>query len=122
MQQKKGRTTEKMSLSTSGSETEKNTNIAADTEVSHATVGSSSSGEKFTSNDVDEKQDGVEATDTEPEYLTGFKLSLVMCTIYLSTLLAALDIVSISPSILSYYLLIYLFAGHRRYGNSSYHR
>lgn len=41
---------------------------------------------------VQEKQD--EPTAPEPEYATGFRLAAIMGTIFLSTLLAALDIVS----------------------------
>lgn len=42
---------------------------------------------------VQEKQDGSDAA-PEPEYAEGFRLAAVMGTIFLSTLLAALDIVS----------------------------
>jgi hypothetical protein len=41
---------------------------------------------------VQEKHDG--GADPEPEYAEGFRLAAVMGTIFLSTLLAALDIVS----------------------------
>jgi hypothetical protein len=44
---------------------------------------------------VEEKQDGAAAA-IEPEYATGLRLVIIMCTIFLSTLLTALDIVCIS--------------------------
>lgn len=44
-----------------------------------------------------EKRDMDIAAHDEPEYATGFRLSMIMTTLFLATLLAALDIVSFSP-------------------------
>lgn len=44
---------------------------------------------------LEEKPDDMEIdhTDEKPEYATGLRLTIIMCTIFSSTLLAALDIV-----------------------------
>lgn len=44
-----------------------------------------------------EKQGADTAANDEPKYATGFRLSMIMSTIFLATLLAALDIVSLPP-------------------------
>ena len=44
-----------------------------------------------------EKQDVDTPAQEEPDYATGFRLSMIMTTLFLATLLAALDIVSLSP-------------------------
>lgn len=43
-----------------------------------------------------EKKDVDTGAHDQPEYATGFRLSMVMTTLFLATLLAALDIVSFS--------------------------
>lgn len=62
---------------------------------------STNNNEQIKSNEIlHEKQDGVttEQAGNEPEYETGWRLAAVMTTIFLTTLLAALDIVSICSS------------------------
>jgi hypothetical protein len=71
------------------------TTLRPKSETDH-TPDSTSNGEKSAPDSLQEKQDGIatEHAGEEPVYLTGFRLSMVMTTIFLVTLLAALDIVS----------------------------
>lgn len=67
------------------------------TEAEATTTQSSDNVNESTSNSIREKQAAGTFgpdVDEEPEYLTGWRLTAVMSTILLSTLLAALDIVS----------------------------
>ncbi|RHZ59798.1 dynein heavy chain [Aspergillus thermomutatus] len=61
---------------------------------------------------VQEKQDGGAAP--EPEYAEGFRLAAIMGTIFLSTLLAALDINNGC-------VCVCVTLGHRRHGNPGHH-
>lgn len=80
--------------------------IATKVEAGH-TADSGSNGEQSLSDNLQEKKDGIalEHEGDEPQYMTGFRLSAVMCTLFLTTLLAALDIVSIQSSALGNYFL-----------------
>jgi hypothetical protein len=94
-----------MSAQSPDFETSKTT-MAAEAEEGH-TTDSTSNGEQFASDSLQEKQDGVAAEHAgdDPEYATGWRLAAIMCTIFLTTLLAALDIVSIWLSTLGNHFL-----------------
>jgi MFS family permease len=69
--------------------------------VSDDSVNSAKRDQHSTSEDIQEKQDSVEALPdgNEPEYATGFRLFLIMFTIIMSTILTALEIGIISTAI-----------------------
>ncbi|KAK9778874.1 hypothetical protein SCAR479_04110 [Seiridium cardinale] len=62
---------------------------------------SGSNGERSAADSIQEKQDGIETLPTgeEPEYATGWRLFFIMLTIFMSTLLFALEIGIISTAI-----------------------
>ncbi|KAJ7362409.1 putative MFS transporter [Mycena albidolilacea] len=57
--------------------------------------------EQYASNSLEKKQDGVTAEHAgdEPQYATGLRLAAIMCTIFLCTLLTALDIGIVATAI-----------------------
>jgi len=72
------------------------TTMAAAAVDGHTTDSTNSSEEIKLNEILPDKQDGVAAEQVgdEPQYETGWRLGAVMTTIFLTTLLAALDIVS----------------------------
>lgn len=78
-------------------------------DAAHVSIDSAENGDK----DMINKHNTIAPVEEETEffYLEGWKLWAIMCTLYLNTLLAALDVVSIyiSPSIRRYRKLLTLF-------------
>lgn len=78
-------------------------------DAAHASIGSAEKGHK----DIINKHNAIAPVEEETEffYLEGWKLWAIMCTLYLNTLLAALDVVSINlfPSIRQHRKLLTLF-------------
>lgn len=64
----------------------------------------------------------IDHTNEKPEYATGVRLTIIMCTIFSSTLLAALDIVRFMSSDVELYLADrFAFIGDRCHSYSRYH-
>lgn len=61
-------------------------------------VNSTSIHEQLASDATEKEIDGVtQQTEDAPEYIEGLRLTAVMITVFLSTLLSALDVVSLLP-------------------------
>ena len=73
--------------------------MTATEEADHLTS-STASGDHIASESLQEKGNDVVVDNAtgQPEYATGFRLAIIMSTVFLSTLLAALDIVSPFPT------------------------
>ena len=78
-------------------------------DAAHVSIDSAENGDK----DMMNKHNTIAPVEGETEffYLEGWKLWAIMCTLYLNTLLAALDVVSINlfPSIQRHRILLMLF-------------
>lgn len=74
--------------------------MAATAETDH-TTDSSVNGKQSQSDSLQEKHEGIaaERDSDEPEYATGLRLAAIMCTVFLTTLLAALDIGIVATAI-----------------------